>query len=184
MGGPSPKQPSDSTDRQAGSREPPRAEDLGDSQFDPFGPDRTTHTSSLGHSRLVGVSLAEGEKFPVVLAHFLGGLGILVGGVLGFVGPLVIYLMHRDRGGLVEQQAREALNFQLTLIAIAGLVAVLAGFSCGFFLPLLLVPMVMQVIFGVVATVVTWQGVPYRYPVNLRLLGREKKSRSRSGDSL
>ncbi|MCL1692418.1 MAG: DUF4870 domain-containing protein, partial [Actinomycetia bacterium] len=35
---------------------------------------------------------------------------------LGFIGPLVIWLMKRDEDPFVEYHAREALNFQISLI--------------------------------------------------------------------
>ena len=46
-------------------------------------------------------------------------------GIPGAVGPLVIWLIKREEYGLVNDQGRESLNFQLTMLLIYGL-AVLA----------------------------------------------------------
>src|SRR5450830_1841923 len=52
--------------------------------------------------------------------------------ILGFIAPLVIWLVYRERGQYVEDQSKEALNFQIT-VAIAATVSglltlVLIGF--------------------------------------------------------
>ena len=44
-----------------------------------------------------------------MLAHLLGAL-------LGFLGPLIIWLVKKDDHPFVAEQSKEALNFQLTLL--------------------------------------------------------------------
>ena len=49
------------------------------------------------------------ERTMALLAHLLPLLGF------GFIAPLVIYLVKKDDSDFVADQAREALNFQITL---------------------------------------------------------------------
>ena len=85
-----------------------------------------------------------------------------------FVGPLVIWLVKKDEHPFVDEQGKEALNFQIT-IAIAYVAASLLSFLCiGF----LLFPAVgvVDLIFCIMACVAANKGEHYRYPVSLRLV--------------
>lgn len=98
----------------------------------------------------------------------LGMLAHLLGIFSGFVGALIIWLVRKDQGGFAADEAREALNFQITMaIALAAsilLKLVLIGF--------LLFPIIFvaNFIFCVIAAVSVSKGKPYRYPFALRLL--------------
>ena len=115
------------------------------------------------------VSPTHDERNLAMLAHLSGCAGILAGGLVGFLGPLVIYLLKKESSIYVENQAKEALNFQITLLLLSFACAILTAVSCGMFFPLLFVPMILQVIYGILATLAVRDGGRYRYPFNLRL---------------
>lgn len=99
-----------------------------------------------------------------MIAH-LSGFVPVVGFILG---PLVIWLTWRDRSPFVASQAKEALNFNLT-VGIAALlcgVLVLAGIG----VPLLVVLFLAWVGCTLLAAMRASEGVDYRYPVSLRLI--------------
>jgi len=109
------------------------------------------------------------DRNLALLAHLSGCAGVVMGGFVGFIGPLVVYLIYKDKSAFVESQAKEALNFQITLF-IVGVVCIAVFFaSCGTLFPLLFVPSVLQVVFGIIAAVAVRDGQPYHYPFNLRL---------------
>jgi uncharacterized protein len=85
-----------------------------------------------------------------------------------FIGPLVIWLIKKDESPFVNEQGKEALNFQITVI-IAMCVSGLLTFVC---IGALLIPVVgvVDLVFCIMATVKTSRGEAYRYPVSLRLL--------------
>lgn len=87
---------------------------------------------------------------------------------LGFIAPLVIWLMKRDEDPFVEYHAREALNFQITMIIYVlgsiALLAVLIGFV------LLPVVMVFALVVMIIAGVKAANGEFYRYPLTLRFV--------------
>lgn len=110
------------------------------------------------------------ERNMALIAHLSGIAGIALGGLIGFLGPLIIYLMKKDESPYVEAQAKEALNFQITLLIIGVVCVALTLLTCGTLLFLLFAPMVMQVVFGIIAGLSVRDGSHYRYPVNLRLI--------------
>lgn len=88
----------------------------------------------------------------------------------GFLTPLVLWLVFRDRGPYVADQTKESLNWQLTLL-IANVAVTVLGFltlGIGF---LLLIPIVIaQIVLGIIAAVAAGRGEWYRYPFCLRLV--------------
>jgi len=98
-----------------------------------------------------------------------------LGGILGFLPSLIIWLVFKDRGAFTNTEAKEALNFQITL-AIAQVIAqilfyalaiILIGFLFGFVSFLLWVA---GVIFSIIGFTKAKDGISYRYPFALRLI--------------
>jgi uncharacterized Tic20 family protein len=117
-----------------------------------------------------------------MLANLLGGLAAIFVSPLGFLPPLVIYLVFRERSHFVRKQSAEALNFQLTnliLVASALLVIIVGGvFTLGIGLVILipiglvagLVWVVLFIVWVILASVRNSKGVAYRYPINIRMV--------------
>lgn len=107
------------------------------------------------------------SRMWAMLAHLsaLSGFVIPFGSIIG---PLIIWLIKRDEMSFVDDQAKEALNFNIS-IAIYGLVsAVLILVVVGFLM--LAVIGIVWLVFTVVAAVKANEGVAYRYPLTLRLV--------------
>lgn len=102
-----------------------------------------------------------------VLCHLSALLGYIVpfGNIIG---PLVVWLLYRDRHAYVDEQGREALNFQLTLLIYmllaSLLVLVLIGIAMLGFL------VIFQAVMIVVAAVRCNDGQAWRYPVTIRFV--------------
>jgi uncharacterized Tic20 family protein len=89
--------------------------------------------------------------------------------VLGFIlGPLLIWLTWKDRSAFVASQAKEALNFNLTVALAAAVCGALVLVGIG--VPLLVMLFLGWLSFTLVAAVRASEGIAYRYPVSLRLL--------------
>ena len=92
-----------------------------------------------------------------------------IGPVLaGFLAPLVIWLVFRERSRFVDDQGKEALNFQITL-AIAYVVGALTAWLVVGFL-ILLAAWVLAIVFGIQGALATGRGEPYRYPFIWRFI--------------
>ncbi|MFF2450883.1 DUF4870 domain-containing protein [Isoptericola sp. NPDC058082] len=109
------------------------------------------------------------ERTWALVAH-LGPpvLSLLSLGLLGFLTPLLIWLFLRDRSAYVRDQAKESLNFQITLLIgyVVGWITVflLVGFV------ILLAVWVLSIVFGILAAVAVNRHEAYRYPLNIRLI--------------
>lgn len=99
-------------------------------------------------------------------AHLSAFLGAWV--ALAFLGPLVVWLVKRDDHPFVEMHAKEALNFNLSVLLYAVVGVVLVFVLIG--IVLLAAIGVMWIVFTVLATVRASNGEPYRYPFTIRLV--------------
>ena len=88
--------------------------------------------------------------------------------VIGFVAPLVIWLIYKDRGRYVADQAKEALNFQITVTIAATISSILIFAIIG--LVLLPIVLIAALVLMIMAAIAANKGQAYRYPVTLRLV--------------
>lgn len=118
-----------------------------------------------------GIGLGQGklaendEKTMGLLSHILGA-------VTTFVGPLIIWLIKKDESPFVDDQGKEALNFQITILigyVAAAIVTMIPVIGC---IGALLYPVfgIVSLIFGILGGIEANKGVAYRYPFALRLI--------------
>ena len=88
--------------------------------------------------------------------------------IIGFVAPLVIWLIYKDRGRYVADQAKEALNFQITVTIAATISSILIFAIIG--LVLLPIVLIAALVLMIMAAIAANKGQAYRYPVTLRLV--------------
>ena len=102
-----------------------------------------------------------------LFAHLssLVGLIIPLGNILG---PLIIWQVKKDEMPFAADQAKEALNFNITM-AIAGVVAWLLVFVLIGFLLLPLIG-IAWIVLTILAAIKANGGEAYRYPFALRLI--------------
>ncbi len=82
--------------------------------------------------------------------------------------PLIVWLLKRESHPFVDDQGREALNFQITITLLVFVGVLLCFVLIGF----LLLPAlgIYAVIMTIIAAIRANEGVAYRYPFTLRLL--------------
>jgi len=100
------------------------------------------------------------DKIWSMLSHLSALLGV------GFLLPLVVYLAMRKESEYVATNAREALNFHITVLIYGlcciPLVFILIG------IPLLIVLGLGSLVLAIIATIKASDGQCYRYPLTLR----------------
>jgi uncharacterized Tic20 family protein len=98
------------------------------------------------------------------LAMFIPILPI-IGNVIA---PLIIWQIKKDDYPFVDEQGKEAVNFQLSML-IYGIVAGLLIFACigAFLLPAVII---IDVVFLLIAAVKSNNGHHYRYPLTIRFI--------------
>jgi hypothetical protein len=102
---------------------------------------------------------SDDDKLWALLAH----LSFLVGAAV--LAPLVIWLVKKDKSAFVDDQAKEALNFQLTVL----IACLITGVSC-ILSPLIVVVLIGQIVYGILAAMEAYRGNRYRYPYTFRLI--------------
>lgn len=100
-----------------------------------------------------------------MFAHLAGFGGIVVPAIGSIIGPLVIWLLKKEQFPFVDEQGKEALNFQITMFIYAIAAGVL-WFVC---IGMVLLPVVgiVWIVFTIIATIKANDGYHYRYPYPL-----------------
>lgn len=101
------------------------------------------------------------DRNLAMLAHLLGI-------VSGFVGALIIWLIKKDQSAFIDEQGKEALNFQITvMIGFVGAWVLMFVLIGALLIPVLLLA---NLIFCILAAVAVSKGEHYKYPFAIRLL--------------
>jgi len=81
---------------------------------------------------------------------------------------LIIWLVKKDQSQFVADQAKESLNFQISLIIYAIVSGILVLVLIGFLL--LAVVFIGGIVLTIIATLKANNGEHYRYPLTIRLI--------------
>jgi uncharacterized protein len=100
----------------------------------------------------------------------IGLLTHLSGIIAGFIVPLIIWLINKDKPekSWLTDQSKEALNFQITLLIVYVIGIILSVILIGALINLL--AWVACIVFSIIAGLAANKGEAYRYPFALRLI--------------
>ena len=103
------------------------------------------------------------DKALAMLTH-------LSGIILGFIVPLIIWLVNKDKPdkGFLNDQAKEALNFQITLLIVYVIGMVLTVILIGALINF--AAWIACIVFSIIGGLAANKGEAYRYPFALRLI--------------
>lgn len=92
----------------------------------------------------------------------------LGGTVFSFIPGLIVWILKKDDSAYLNDQAKEALNFQITIALAMFVSSILVWLLIGF----ILIPVVwiLNIVFCIIAAIATSKGELYRYPLSLRLI--------------
>ncbi|WP_256646585.1 DUF4870 domain-containing protein [Thermomonas paludicola] len=113
-----------------------------------------------------------------MFGHLSALTGVVTGGLGNFLGPLIVWQMKKDTLPFAADQAKEALNFNITLLIVgvafgvigAIFTAITLGFGAILVVPLALALGVAWLVFTIMAAMKANDGVAYRYPLTIRLI--------------
>lgn len=106
------------------------------------------------------------ERLWAMFCH-LGGLGMCAF-PLNVILPLVVWLIKKDEYPLVNDQGKESLNFQLSILIYTLVSLILVLVVVG--IVLLLAVAVFDIVMIVIAAIKANEGVAYRYPLTIRFI--------------
>ncbi len=112
----------------------------------------------------MSAGLASQEDRTLAMLTHLSGI------ILCFIIPLVVWLTQKDKPdrAWLNEQAKEALNFQITMFIVYLVCKVLMLLLIGFIL--LPIAWIFNLVFCIIAGLKVFEGVSYRFPVALRLI--------------
>jgi uncharacterized Tic20 family protein len=98
----------------------------------------------------------------------LGMLSHLLGIFTGFIGALILWVIKKDQSAFIGENAKEALNFQITL-AIGWVIAMMLT---AILIGVLLYPVlfIVNLVFCIIGAIAASKGELYKYPFAIRLV--------------
>lgn len=102
------------------------------------------------------------DKIWTILSHVSWYIGV------PFLLPLVVYLAMKGDSEYVADNAKEALNFHISVFLYSLCLLPLVWLLIG--IPLLVVMAIIVLILSIVAAVKAANGIVYRYPLTIRLV--------------
>ncbi|MCB1633978.1 MAG: DUF4870 domain-containing protein [Xanthomonadales bacterium] len=129
--------------------------------------DNASVTPPMPPATPAGSPSAEERQWGM-FAHFAAFLGFLIPGLGGMIGPLIVWQMKKAEMPFVDDQGKEALNFQITVFLAVIVCAILTVILIGFLL--LMVVGLGALVFTIIGGIKANEGVAYRYPFTLRLI--------------
>lgn len=103
-----------------------------------------------------------------MFCHFAAFFWFLVPMVGNVIGPLIVWQLKKDVDPFIDQQGKEAVNFQITFSVLLMICGLLAWILIGF--PLMVLLSVGALVLTVIAGIKANAGESYRYPFCWRLL--------------
>jgi uncharacterized Tic20 family protein len=115
-----------------------------------------------------GTAPTESERTWGMLAHLSALAGLVVPMIGNVVGPLIVWLTRRDDSAFVTAHAREALNFNITVLIGEVICIMLMLVFIGIVLGAAL--FVAWLVLTLIAAIRASEGAVYRYPFALRFI--------------
>jgi len=112
-------------------------------------------------------TLSKDAKTFGMLCHLIAFAGFVIpfGNVIG---PLVIWLLKKDQFEFVDDQGKESLNFQISVVIYAIISAILIIVVLGIFL--LIALGIFAIVMVIIASIRANEGIRYHYPMTIRFI--------------
>lgn len=113
------------------------------------------------------------ERTLAMLAHLSAPIAAVISaGWLNIVGPLVVWLIFKDRSPFVRNAAAGSFNFTISmwLMSVVGWILVISVIGMPIGLILLFVSALGAIVLGVIGALRTFRGLTYTYPWQFRVL--------------
>lgn len=109
---------------------------------------------------------SDNEKMWAMFCHLAGLLHFIPFGQI--IGPLVIWVVKKEESGFIDDQGKQALNFQISMLIYMLLCIPFVFIVIGIFALIALA--IINLILVIIAAVNSNSGIKYRYPLALPIL--------------
>jgi uncharacterized Tic20 family protein len=103
-----------------------------------------------------------------MFCHYAAFFWFLVPMIGNVIGPLIVWQLKKDLDPFVNEQGKEALNFQITFSLAMIVCGILAWVVIGF--PLMLLVSISALVLTIIAGIKANAGEVYRYPICWRVV--------------
>ena len=103
-----------------------------------------------------------------VLCHASALAGFFVPWAGHILGPLIVWLAKRNDSPEIDENGKESLNFQISMLIYNVIAGVLCLVLIGFIL--LAILHILNLVLVIIASIQTSEGKSYRYPMTIRLI--------------
>jgi uncharacterized Tic20 family protein len=115
-----------------------------------------------------GEEISKDARMWAMICHLGGLAGIVIPFIGNIIAPLVVWQIKKNDYPFVDEQGKEAVNYQISM-TIYGLISAVLTFLCiGFFL--LAAVVIVDLVFLLIAAVKANNGYHYRYPLTIRFI--------------
>ena len=121
----------------------------------------TTETGSAA-------DLSKDVRNWAMLCHLSALVGWLGNGIGFIVGPLIVWLIKRQEHPFIDEQGKEAVNFQITMFIALFVSGILVLVVIG--IVMLIVVGIMMIVFPIIGAIRANEGESYRYPFSIRFI--------------
>ena len=115
----------------------------------------------------VGGPISRDARKWAMACHIVALVGLLGNGIGFLLGPLIVWLIKKEDDPFIDEQGREAVNFQLTMLLAMIVSALLCLVLIGFVL--VVIVGLMMIIFPIIGAIKANDGEHYRYPLSFRI---------------
>lgn len=110
---------------------------------------------------------SQNERTWALFCHLSAFAGFIIP-FGSLIGPIIVWAIKRDQYPLVDDQGKESINFQISMLIYYLVSAVLILILVG--IPLLIALFLFKLIITVVAAIKAHEGIRFRYPLNIRFI--------------
>lgn len=113
------------------------------------------------------LALSKDERMWAMLAHISAVAGFIFpfGNIIG---PLLIWILKKEEYPFVDDQGKEALNFQISITFYVIISIILVFVIIG--IPLIIIVGLFALIMAIIAAINAYDGNAYRYPLTFRVI--------------
>jgi uncharacterized Tic20 family protein len=114
------------------------------------------------------VDLSSDARTWALLCHLSAFAGLLGNGIGYLLGPLIVWLIKRQEHPFIDEQGKEAVNFQLTMLIVFVLSLILSCVLIG--IPMLIALGILEIVAPIVGAINASNGQHFRYPLTIRFI--------------
>ena len=103
-----------------------------------------------------------------MICHLAGLAGIILPASGNIVAPLIIWQIKKDNNPFIDEQGKEAVNFQISMSIYLIASIILSVICIG--VPLIIATIIVFFVFMLIAAVKANNGYHYRYPLTIRFI--------------